>query len=190
MASFSAELKTWQNSAQPKTLQNLVQVFGYKSFGIIFLLLMLGSALPIPTGGITNVFEIIVMLLALELIAGRQTIWLPKRWHNVSVAGVMQSKGIKRVVHYVERFEKRPAILGRISPHNSRLIGLLMLLFALAAFVAIPFSSLDTLPSMGAVLVALAMILEDRLLLIAGFLVGAAGIALILAIGNAVFGLF
>jgi hypothetical protein len=40
--------------------------------------LLLGpSALPLPTGGATHVFEIIAMLLALELIAGRDQIWLP-----------------------------------------------------------------------------------------------------------------
>jgi hypothetical protein len=42
--------------------------------------LLLGvPALPLPTGGATHVFEIIAVLLALELIVGREEIWLPRR---------------------------------------------------------------------------------------------------------------
>lgn len=35
-------------------------------------------SLPIPTGGITHVFEAITILLAIEQIIGLRTIWTPK----------------------------------------------------------------------------------------------------------------
>ncbi len=51
-------------------------------------MLLLGvPALPIPTGGATHVFELVAMLIALQLIAGRKEIWLPQRWRKLGLAG-------------------------------------------------------------------------------------------------------
>ena len=68
-----------------------------------------------------------------------------------------------------------------------RLLGLELMVFAIAAAVAPPFSGLDTLPSLGAVAVCLAIILEDVLVLAIGTAIGLVGIALIVTIGAALF---
>ena len=59
------------------------------------------------------------------------------------------------------------------------------MLFAVGAAVAPPFSGLDTLPALGAVIVCLAVILEDIAIYVAGTAVGLGGIALIVTIGAA-----
>jgi hypothetical protein len=51
--------------------------FQEKSFAVLFVLLLGVPALPLPTGGATHVFEVIAVLLALQLTAGRNEIWLP-----------------------------------------------------------------------------------------------------------------
>ena len=70
----------------PKTLGSLIDVFEEKGFAVIFVL-MAPSALPLPTGGVTNVLELVTMLLALELIVGRRCVWLPQRWNRLEVGG-------------------------------------------------------------------------------------------------------
>ena len=57
--------------------------------------------------------------------------------------------------------------------------------FAIAAAVAPPFSGLDTFPALGAVFVALAIILEDVLALAIGVAIGAGGVVLIVTVGAA-----
>jgi hypothetical protein len=57
---------------------------------------------------------------------------------------------------------------------------------ALAAALAPPFSGLDTLPALGAVVVALAIILEDAIILTVGLVIGTGGVVLIVSIGAAV----
>src|SRR3954469_24700196 len=74
------------------TLGGLIDVFGRKSFALIFVLLLGVPALPLPTGGATHVFEIIAILLALQLIAGREKIWLPQRWCRTELAGPRQQR--------------------------------------------------------------------------------------------------
>jgi hypothetical protein len=53
------------------------------------------------------------------------------------------------------------------------------------AFLAPPFTGLDTLPSIGVVLISLGVLLEDPLLGLAGLLVGAAGVLVALLLGRA-----
>ena len=78
-----------------KTLGNLIVLFEEKSFAIIFVLLLGVPALPLPTGGVTHVFEIIAALLALQLIVGRDQIWLPQRWCALELAGPTQQRFIR-----------------------------------------------------------------------------------------------
>ena len=60
----------------------------------------------------------------------------------------------------------------------------------MAAFVAPPFSGLDTLPSLGVVILSLGVLLEDFLVAVVGLVAGAAGVALEVALGSAALSLF
>jgi hypothetical protein len=78
-ASHRASLKRWLGGDQPKTLGNIIELFGERSFALIFVLVMALPALPLPTGGAAHVLEVVTMLVALELVLGRRCIWLPAR---------------------------------------------------------------------------------------------------------------
>jgi hypothetical protein len=56
----------------------------------------------------------------------------------------------------------------------------------LSAFLAPPFSGLDTLPSLGVVVIALGVLNRDIVLALAGAVIGAVGVATVLALGNLV----
>lgn len=187
---FSDELRDWLGSGKDKTLAGLNGVFAEKTFAIAFLLLMALPALPIPTGGVTHVTEIITMLLCLEMIAGRGSPWLPKRWLAMDVGRILSGKAAGKLIGFIGWFERRSrrrwSRTLQPKPVLS-LIGIIMLIFTAAAFVAPPFSGLDTLPSLGVVLMSLALILEDGLLLAAGILVGMGGIGLEIAAGTALY---
>jgi hypothetical protein len=145
-------------------------------------------ALPVPTGGATHVFEIIAALIALELIAGRRTVWLPKRWVGLQLGGERQQRflnSLMRFIRWLERFS-RPRL--RFVFHHRLTdigFGLLVIGGSAAAFFAPPFTGLDTLPALGVVLVSLAVLLEDALIACAGLIVGIAGVALELVLGAA-----
>ena len=186
---FSAQLETWLKSDQPKTLAGLTKVFSERSFAVVFLLLMFLPALPIPTGGVTHVFELITMLLALELVVGRRTIWLPKRLNNHGLGNVTQKKTLPFIIRRVRWFEKfsRPR-LTRLLDHRLFLMftGLIVFGLTLGAFLSPPFSGLDTLPSMGVVVIALSLILGDIVIFVMGCVVGLGGVVVEIAFGAAV----
>jgi hypothetical protein len=54
------------------------------------------------------------------------------------------------------------------------------------AFVAPPFTGLDTVPSIGVVLISLGVLLEDPILGGIGFAVGAAGVLIVFLLGREV----
>ncbi|HXC23685.1 MAG TPA: exopolysaccharide biosynthesis protein [Solirubrobacteraceae bacterium] len=187
----SDELERWLTGDGEKTLGSLIQLFEEKSFAILFVVLLGVPALPLPTGGATHVFEIIAMLLALELIAGREEIWLPQRWRKLELAGEKQQRFITvlmKMIRWLERFS-RPRLRSLFDHRLSNVIfGVLAIGGSLAAFVAPPFTGLDTLPALGVVLLSLGMLLEDFLVVIAALLVGVAGVALEVVLGSAAIG--
>lgn len=187
---FSQDLHTWLKTGNDKTLAGLGKLFEEKSFAIIFLLLMALPALPIPTGGITHITEIITMLLCLELISGRRTIWLPRRWRKTDVSKFLGGKATSRLIGFIawfERFSRQRWGFLLVSRPVISLVGVIILLFTAASFVAPPFSGLDTLPALGVVIISLALILEDGLILLAGVAIGAIGIGLEVAAGAALY---
>lgn len=184
---FSIQLESWLKGKQPKTLASLIDVFKDKSFAIIFLLLMILPALPIPTGGITHIFEIVVLIIAAEQVLGRKKIWLPGFiTRKIKLGKIVQGKTADLILKRIRGLEKHSSPrLRRIFslPLASNVIGLLVLGFTAAALLSPPFSGLDTLPSLAVVLISLAVILEDVLLLLTGIIIGVVGVTLSIFLG-------
>lgn len=186
---FADQLERWLRAEQPKTLGSLGHTFSEKSFAATILLLMFVPALPVPTGGITHVFEGLTVLIAAQMAVGRESPWLPRRWTRRELGAVATDKAIPFIVRWVRRLERHSRPRGVWLFHgrwSTEVLGLLLIGLASTAAIAPPFSGLDTLPAMGAVAVALSIIFEDALLLVVGLVVGAAGVVLILTIGAAV----
>ena len=184
----SDDLERWLKGDGDKTLGGLIDVFGPKSFAILFVLLLGVSALPLPTGGATHVFEIIAVLLALQLIANRQEIWLPQKWRRIEFGGDKQQRfvtGLMKLIRWLERFSK-PRLTFLFEHRVSKIgFGLIVIVGSVAAFVAPPFTGLDTLPSLGVVLVSLGVLLEDIVVVVVGLIVGAVGVVLEIVLGTA-----
>jgi hypothetical protein len=185
---ISVQLERWLESEGEKTVASLIELFEEKSFAILFVLLLGVSALPLPTGGATHVFEIIAVLLAAQLVVGRDVIWLPDRWRRLELAGDRQQRflaGLMRLIRRLERIS-RPRLRFLFDHRLSNAVfGLLVIAGAVGAFLAPPFTGLDTLPSLGVVLLSLAVLLEDFALVIAALIVGGAGVVLELVLGKA-----
>jgi hypothetical protein len=192
-ASFSTRLERWLQSDQPKTLGTLDHVFAEDSFAVAILLLMVVPALPLPTGGISHVLEAASIVLGAEMVAGRRTIWLPRRWRDRPLGGAVTGKAIPKVAGWMRRVERisrpRGSWLFRRGWFH-RLLGLVLIVFVVAAALAPPFSGLDTFPALGAVLICLAIILDDALVLGIGVAIGVGGIVLIVTVGATLFHLF
>jgi hypothetical protein len=130
----------------------------------------------------------VVALLALQLIAGRDEIWLPQRWRRMELTGRRRQRflhALLRLIRRLERFSRRRLAFLFGGTVSNVVFGLLVVGMTAGAFVAPPFSGLDTLPALGVVLLSLAVLLEDALIAVAALLVGAAGVTLEFVLGRA-----
>jgi hypothetical protein len=187
----SDELEQWLASGGDTTVGGLIDLFEEKSFAILFVLLMGVPALPLPTGGATHVFEVIAALLALQLIAGRECIWLPDRWRALELAGPRQQKFLATLMRSIRRLERfsKPRFTFLFEHRLSNIVfGVLVLGGCAGAFFAPPFTGLDTLPSLGVVLLSLGVLMDDVVLVVVAVVVGAAGVLLEIVLGKAALG--
>lgn len=178
---LSDQLARWLRG-DDTSLGGLIDLFGPKSFAVMFVVLMAVPALPLPTGGATHVFEILVALGAVQLILGRDEIWIPQRWRDLNVGGQDgNSRFIRALLWGIRTLERisRPRMDALFSRRLSTAVfGVLVLCGTVGAFLAPPFTGLDTVPSLGVVVLALGVLLEDALIALIGLMLGVVGIAL------------
>ena len=184
---FSHELETWLEQDEPKTIGSLTDVIDEKSFAVVLLLLLIPSALPIPTGGVTHLLELVAVVVVAQMVLGREELWLPRRFRDHALGETMTGKAIPRILRVVRWFERwaRPRLARVLDLRLVKsLLAVFLLVFVAGALFAPPFSGLDTLPSLGVVIVCLGVIFGDAIIVTLGLLVGAAGIALVILLGS------
>lgn len=185
---FSDELEGWLVSDEHKTFGEMADVFGERGFAVAVVLTMSLPALPLPTGGVTHVFEVVALLVGVEMVVGLDELWLPGWVKRRGLGSVIEGRALPFIVRRIRWFEKRSRRRGAELFDQRwfrRVLGLLVIALVVASALAPPFSGLDTLPAMGAVVVALAILLGDVVLLGVGILLGTGGVILMVTIGAA-----
>ena len=163
------------------TIGSLTDVLDERSFAVVLMVLMLPSALPIPTGGVTHVLEVFAALVALQMVVGRHELWLPRRLARKELGATFTDKAAPKLLRFIRWFERhaRPRLAGLLDRRPGvSVLGAVLLLCVLGAFVAPPFSGLDTLPSLGVVVVCLGIVFADGLIVVAGLAIGVVGLVL------------
>ena len=103
---FSEEIEAWLRAEAPKTLGGLQEVFAERAFAVTVMLLMFVPALPLPTGGISHAFELITILVAAQMVIGRRSLWLPRRWRARELGPLVTDKAIPFMIRWIRRFER------------------------------------------------------------------------------------
>jgi hypothetical protein len=189
----SVQLEEWFKSERKKTAGDLVETFGSRSFAILFLVLMALPALPLPTRAVSHVLEVLTMLLALELMVGRTEVWIPKRFRDRELKGLTGPKFSQALVKRIRWFEKfsRPRMAGLLENRLTNMaFGAAVFGLALTAFLSPPFSGLDTLPSLGVVVLSLGVLLGDIVIAGIGLGMGVLGVVVVVGLGHALTKLF
>jgi hypothetical protein len=151
------------------TLQDLMDGLGERSFGFVLLLFGVLSAISIIPG-IATIIAIPLLFFGLQMVAGYRTPWLPKSISERSFAKADLLGAIKRAVpamRWVETICKPrwQFLIGRL---GERLLGILI--FILAAVIALPGPGTNFAPGVAIAFMAIAIIERDGLLVFAGVL--------------------
>jgi hypothetical protein len=171
--------------AAEKTFSTLISGMTGNTNAFLALFLLLPAALPLPTGGITHLLEIFAIALGFVMMLGRDTISLKAAFFHRPVVLFNNpncEKYTMKTVLFFQRWSrwKSPKVMNTETAR--RVTGLGVVVFSLSAFVAVPFTGLDTLPALGVVAMAFGLILEDVGIWVVGLLVGLLGTVINLAL--------
>lgn len=160
------------------SIGEIVDSIGDKGFGLLFLVLSLPSALPVPAPGYSTPFGIVIVLLAMQMVLGRRKLWLPERLRAVrlrkSVARKVLSTG-STAIRWCERFIRpRHDWIG--APLGLKALGLVIM--CMGGLMILPIPLTNTAPAMVVFLIGLGLAEDDGLLAIGAFGVGCLAVAL------------
>lgn len=168
------------------TMGELIEAFGMRSYGLLIVLFALPNLMPIYIPGLSPIFGIPLGIICLQLALGYQAPRLPAfltrrsmRRSDLEMIAEKAQGWLRRVERYVK---PRPSVLtGR---RAERLIGAYGAALALIVIVPLPFTNGP--PSLACAIMAIGMMEEDSLTIVAGALVGIGAAILGLSIIGAV----
>jgi len=159
------------------TFRDILTVLRHRAFGFTLLIFALPCTLPMPPG-IPTVCGVALVIIALNLIAARQRLWLPGAIADKSVARADLQRLVDRAVPYLERLERicKPRLTIVTEPVGKILIGLVILVLGFIMILPIPFLG-NIPPGFAATFIAIGMTERDGLVVLIGLLVSAVAIA-------------
>lgn len=141
-----------------------IATLGDRSFGLAILIFALPNSLPIPgIPGFSTITGVPIILLGLQMLLGRRSVWMPRKVSRVRFSGETMSKVLAKALPFVIWLEKylRPRLHYVCSPYGERLLGLL--LAVLAAIISLPIPLGNFLPGISITLLALGLLERDGL---------------------------
>jgi hypothetical protein len=179
MARLSAELNQYffETVTTPNvTLREILTLAGERTFGFLFVLLALPSALPIPAPGYSVPFGILLLVLAVQLIVGRTRLWMPDKWNDKAFDLATVQKIITAGTPWLRRLEaiSRPRLTPLCASSPGRVvIGVAIALMAISMMIPIPLT--NTLPAMGIFVTGFGLLDDDGAISLAGLVLCAMG---------------
>lgn len=173
---------TLDASERGPSIGELCEAVGEKGFGLLLVILSLPSALPLPAPGYSTPFGIALALIALQMLAGRQSLWLPGKLHDLRIQPKLAGKMVSaasRFLRAIERWIKPRQLWIRARGGQAALAAVVLLMSAL---MILPIPLTNTLPAMVIFLIGVGLSEEDGLLAILAFVVGLLAVALYAAI--------
>jgi hypothetical protein len=182
VARLSTELQRYffEEERSPQvTFADILQLAGERTFGFLFVLLSLPSALPVPAPGYSIPFGIVMFLLALQLIAGRKRPLLPDKMMYRPLDLKKVQGFLKAGMPWLQRVEVicRPRLTFICTGLTGRIIiGVAIALMSISMMIPIP--GTNTLPAMGIFLTGFGLLDEDGAITLAGLVVCLMGFTL------------
>jgi hypothetical protein len=169
------------------TVRDIMAVLQDRAFAVLVVLLGLPNCLPMPPP-IPLICGLLLALVAVQIVFGRPTPWLPRTLLNRSIAQTDVERAVGRAMPAFRRLERfsRPRMTFLDTPLTMRLMGAVILILALGLLFAPPFVGQIPL-GLAVCLVGLGLVERDGLVVLGGLVIGSVGMTLSLGFIYAIF---
>ncbi len=131
-----------ESQGESFTLDDLLDRFGTRSFGLMLIVSTLPAFLPVPVG-MGSISGVLALLLGLQMMVGMEHPWLPAAWRRRPIARASVQRLMSRLRPWFARMERlcQPRWVNLFHGQWPRLTGLLIALQGLALSLPIPFTN-------------------------------------------------
>lgn len=160
------------------TVGEIVSVLRDRAFALLVVLLGLPNCLPMPPP-IPLLCGLLLVFVALQIVLGRASPWLPKALLSRSLARSDVDRALARALPLFRRLERfsRPRMSLLDNVFAMRLMGLILLVLALALVFAPPLVGQIPL-GIAVCLVGIGLVERDGVVVLGGLAVGSVGVSL------------
>lgn len=161
------------------TVADILAVLRDRAYALLVVLLGLPNCLPMPPP-IPLVCGFLLALVAIQIVVGRPTPWLPRVLLERSIARVDLERAVARAVPILARLERfsRPRMTVFESGVAFRLMGVLLLVLSIGIIFALP-PFVGQIPlGIAVCLVGLGLVERDGLVVLGGLAMGSIGLTL------------
>ncbi|AFY42447.1 exopolysaccharide biosynthesis protein [Nostoc sp. PCC 7107] len=172
MARLSQELQRYffeEERSAKVTLADILLLAQERIFGFLLVILSLPSALPVPAPGYSTPFGILIFLLAIQLIVGAKSPWLPQKMLNHPIQLETVQGFLKAGIPWLRRIEAiaRPRLTVVCTTTPGRVtIGIAIALMSISMMIPIP--GTNTLPAMGIFVTGFGLLEDDGAISLGG----------------------
>jgi hypothetical protein len=160
------------------TVRDIMSVLQDRAFALLIVLLGLPNCLPMPPP-IPLVCGLLLALVAIQIVFGRDAPWLPAQLLNRSLARADVERAVGRAMPAFRKLERfsRPRMTFLDTPIATRVVGAIILVMALGLLFAPPF--VGQIPmGLAVCLVGLGLVERDGLVIVGGLIIGSIGMVL------------
>jgi hypothetical protein len=160
-----------ENAGERVTLREIAEALDERSFGAFLLVFSIPNLIPLPPGA-TLILGLPLLIIAWQIVAGRNKIWLPERLANYA----LEKKKLEKIVHRADPWLRwmeawvRPRNWPLSSPLAERLFGVYTFLLAVVVVIPIPLG--NWLPAFAIATIGLAHTEQDGNCLAIGSVIG------------------
>jgi hypothetical protein len=160
------------------TVGQILDRLDARSFGIAVVLFAIPSLVPMPPG-VPTVVGIVLLIIAVQMVAGREDLWLPGILSKQSFPRASLHSAFEKLRPRLEWIEKltRPRLLFLTGSIGARLIGLVILVMAVVLILPLPPGG-NFPPALASAVLGLALVQRDGVLALIGFAITAASLVL------------
>jgi hypothetical protein len=159
------------------TVGAMVDSLGRSGHGLVLLMLALPSFIPVPGLPTGLVFGVALMLVAVQMIRGQQTVALPDWIRRQSLPRSALLAIVTRLDSWMLKLERllRPRLHALTEGAAMSIVGLLILVMGVTLLLPVPFGNQG--PAFAVIVFAFGIMEKDGVAIIAGAVLAAIGFA-------------
>ncbi len=156
------------------TVAEILDALDNRAFGLATLLFAIPSVIPMPPG-VPTVVGIALFIVSLQMVMGRQELWLPKFLSKQGFSRKSLVSGFEKIKPQLELLEKvsRPRLLILTGKIATVLIGIVIMVMSIILILPLPPGG-NFPPALACAVLGMALVERDGIIVLIGLAVTAA----------------